>query len=322
MKIIEKAEKGGVSLKEIRFRTKRGVKGRCGLCGKAVHKVPDGFGGTGIMDSLSSGREFHKSCFEKATKDRVEAAEISEVRKIEIEEVSRHLEKESMDAKLINVRVDRIRVDYLREVGSFSDVDALVASILDIGLVEPIVIEPDASHEGYFVLIAGYRRLRAYIAAKVFEITRSRPTHEVPKPPSLGIMTIPAVIRERTPDGWADKARRAENLARKGYTAGEERRLASGRTQEPYQSSVVRFRERGLNPPELPDRLANPDRYDPRGPSANKAWDAYADRADAFLSRSDTNPAIWHHGTQAFTWMQDEIRRFQKNEDGGTARGT
>ena len=80
-----------------------------------------------------------------------------------------------------------------RQVFDEADLDELVASVREIGVLQPVVVRPDADHPGEFELIMGERRWRAVQAA--------------------GLETIPAIIRS-TDD--ADMLRDAllENLHR------------------------------------------------------------------------------------------------------------
>ena len=114
-----------------------------------------------------------------------------------------------------------------RSVFDESELDELVASIKEIGVLQPIVVRPDKDHEGQYELIMGERRWRATELA--------------------GFDTVPAIIRE-TDD--ADMLRDAllENLHRAQLNPLEEaaayRQLLDdfGCTHEELATRIARSR--------------------------------------------------------------------------------
>lgn len=99
------------------------------------------------------------------------------------------------------IPVDRIRPNPTQPRTGFDQdsMDALVASIDTVGLLQPIVVRPDG--EGY-VLVAGERRLRAI--------------------KKLGLGVVAAVIRDETGDAANLTEALVENLQREDLNALEE----------------------------------------------------------------------------------------------------
>ena len=111
-----------------------------------------------------------------------------------------------------------------RAVGDLSD---LVTSIKDKGVLEPVLVRPDADDETGFVLISGERRYRAALEA--------------------GLLEIPAIVMEVS-DEEALEIALVENLQRQDLSAFEEaegyERLASahGYTHEQIATAVAKSR--------------------------------------------------------------------------------
>ncbi|WP_434019757.1 ParB/RepB/Spo0J family partition protein [Paraoerskovia sediminicola] len=88
-----------------------------------------------------------------------------------------------------------------RSVFDESDLDELVASITEIGVLQPVVVRPDPESPGSYELIMGERRWRASQAA--------------------GLAAVPAIIRE-TDDGDMLRDALLENLHRSNLNPLEE----------------------------------------------------------------------------------------------------
>ncbi|MFC8943456.1 ParB/RepB/Spo0J family partition protein, partial [Streptomyces griseoincarnatus] len=88
-----------------------------------------------------------------------------------------------------------------RTVFDESDLDELVDSIREIGVLQPIVVRPDKEHPGEYELIMGERRWRATQAAE--------------------LETIPAIVRD-TDDGDMLRDALLENLHRSDLNPLEE----------------------------------------------------------------------------------------------------
>ena len=114
-----------------------------------------------------------------------------------------------------------------RSVFDESDLDELVESIKEIGVLQPIVVRPDKEHPGEYELIMGERRWRATQAAE--------------------LDTIPAIVRE-TDDGDMLRDALLENLHRSDLNPLEEaaayRQLLDdfGCTHEELANRIARSR--------------------------------------------------------------------------------
>ncbi|PUB28790.1 chromosome segregation DNA-binding protein [Promicromonospora sp. AC04] len=114
-----------------------------------------------------------------------------------------------------------------RSVFDEGDLDELVESIKEIGVLQPIVVRPDKEHPGEFELIMGERRWRATQAAE--------------------LVTIPAIIRD-TDDGDMLRDALLENLHRSDLNPLEEaaayRQLLDdfGCTHEELANRIARSR--------------------------------------------------------------------------------
>lgn len=114
-----------------------------------------------------------------------------------------------------------------RSVFDESDLDELVESIREIGVLQPIVVRPDKDHPGEYELIMGERRWRATQAAE--------------------LETIPAIVRD-TEDGDMLRDALLENLHRSALNPLEEaaayRQLLDdfGCTHEELASRIARSR--------------------------------------------------------------------------------
>ena len=114
-----------------------------------------------------------------------------------------------------------------RSVFDDSDLDELVESIREIGVLQPIVVRPDKDHPGEYELIMGERRWRATQAAE--------------------LETIPAIVRD-TEDGDMLRDALLENLHRSDLNPLEEaaayRQLLDdfGCTHEQLATRIARSR--------------------------------------------------------------------------------
>ena len=114
-----------------------------------------------------------------------------------------------------------------RSVFDENDLDELVESIKEIGVLQPIVVRPDKEHPGEYELIMGERRWRATQAAE--------------------LETIPAIVRE-TEDGDMLRDALLENLHRSALNPLEEaaayRQLLDdfGCTHEELAARIARSR--------------------------------------------------------------------------------
>ncbi|MEU2198616.1 ParB/RepB/Spo0J family partition protein [Isoptericola sp. NPDC019482] len=144
--------------------------------------------------------------------------------------VSRETElKPVPGARFAEIPVDSIRPNTWQPRTVFDDgeLDELVASIAEIGVLQPIVVRPDASEQEQYELIMGERRWRASQAA--------------------GLETIPAIVRE-TDDSDMLRDALLENLHRAALNPLEEaaayRQLLDdfGCTHEELATRIARSR--------------------------------------------------------------------------------
>jgi len=144
--------------------------------------------------------------------------------------VSRETElKPVPGARFAEIPVDGIRPNTWQPRTVFDDgeLDELVASISEIGVLQPIVVRPDASDQDRYELIMGERRWRASQAA--------------------GLETIPAIVRE-TEDSDMLRDALLENLHRAALNPLEEaaayRQLLDdfGCTHEELATRIARSR--------------------------------------------------------------------------------
>jgi len=146
------------------------------------------------------------------------------------DDVSRETElKPVPGARFAEIPVEAIRPNTWqpRTVFDDGDLDELVASISEIGVLQPIVVRPDASDQEHYELIMGERRWRASQVA--------------------GLETIPAIVRE-TDDSDMLRDALLENLHRAALNPLEEaaayRQLLDdfGCTHEELATRIARSR--------------------------------------------------------------------------------
>src|SRR5581483_11288050 len=131
-------------------------------------------------------------------------------------------------AKMVSVTDIDLGERHRKDMG---DLDALAASIREVGLLQPVVVTGDkrfiTDGKGRFRLVAGERRLRAVV--------------------SLGWQTVPAYLVTRLEDAAGLlKAERDENICRKEFTPSEA--VALGKALEELERPAAEARKKaGVN---------------------------------------------------------------------------
>jgi ParB/RepB/Spo0J family partition protein len=92
---------------------------------------------------------------------------------------------------------------YVREEASYERLEDLAESIRAVGVLQPLVVRPDAQRPGHFIVIAGHRRRRAAEMA--------------------GLSAVPVVVRD-APETELRILQLIENLQRQGLTPMDEAR--------------------------------------------------------------------------------------------------
>lgn len=108
------------------------------------------------------------------------------------------------------VPIERIAPSRDNPRKSFSGLDELAESIAERGVLQPLVVRRDAERPGYYITVAGARRLLAALIVRGSDDPQSR----------TRVAVLPCVVMDETDhDAFADAL--AENLAREDLSRGE-----------------------------------------------------------------------------------------------------
>ena len=193
-----------------------------------------------------------------------------------------------------------IPIDHIRENGNLRRVPppvgtdvALTESIRVQGVLQPVLVRHDPDRNGYYVLVAGHRRLVCAQAA--------------------GLTEIPAEVQEMT-DAWAIAAQGAENMVRVPMHAIDQWRavrdlVAAGMTF-PDAAGALGLTDRQARRMDLLGRL------DPKLLALIEETDSMPSEMDARIiaaaPRAAQAKAVKAHGKVHDGWQGEEVVRWRE----------